>query len=131
MRQSPPLRILAEDIDATTRARFITDVRPEGNCIVWIGRRNRRNYGIISYKGRTTRAHRIAYALTHGELPAGVFVCHACDNPPCIHPDHLWVGTAADNNADCDRKGRHHRPRSHWDDLPEDIKRVLSGHDAD
>jgi hypothetical protein len=56
---------------------------------------------------RPTTAHRAAYLFTHGEVPDDLFVCHACDNPPCCNPTHLFLGTGKDNAADRDRKGRY------------------------
>jgi hypothetical protein len=55
------------------------------------------------------RAHRIAYLIFRGAIPTGMYVCHSCDVRSCVNPDHLWLGTAVENNADRDRKGRTYR----------------------
>ena len=75
-------------------------------CWFWRGAVSRDGYGKATWHGRTWRAHRLAYALTHGPIPAHLQVCHACDTPLCCRPDHLWVGTHDENHADCTRKGR-------------------------
>lgn len=75
-------------------------------CWVWKGTKNRKGYGQISVDGRHERTHRVAYRLTYGEIPEGMVVRHRCDNPPCINPDHLEVGTSADNSRDMVERGR-------------------------
>ena len=76
-------------------------------CWPWTANRNSRGYGDRFRVGdKQYRAHRFAYELTHGPIPDGLLVCHSCDNPPCCNPAHLWLGTAADNHADRNRKGR-------------------------
>jgi hypothetical protein len=75
-------------------------------CWEWQGLRNRDGYGRVSKNGANTSAHRFAYTVAVGEIPSGMFVCHACDNRLCCNPAHLWLGTAADNNHDRDAKGR-------------------------
>jgi hypothetical protein len=56
--------------------------------------------------GSVWKAHRVAWTLANGPIPAGMHVLHTCDNPPCCNPGHLWLGTQADNMADMARKGR-------------------------
>lgn len=63
-------------------------------------------YGVTRWLGRRRTAHRLAFELTNGPITSDVFVCHACDNPPCCNPRHLWAGDAAANMKDRDAKGR-------------------------
>ena len=71
------------------------------------GRAGSSRYGITRWLGHKKRAvHRIAFELTNGPITPEVFVCHACDNPPCCNPRHLWAGDAASNMKDRDAKGR-------------------------
>jgi hypothetical protein len=76
-------------------------------CWEYAGKRNDRGYGIA----RERRAHRISYEHHHGPVPAGLFVRHSCDNPPCVNPEHLQVGTHADNMRDMVQRRRHWRHR--------------------
>ena len=75
-------------------------------CWPWTGAVDRWGYGRFQLNKRETGAHRAAYVVTHGEVPAGMLVRHACDNPPCCNPAHLYVGTAAENMADRSERGR-------------------------
>lgn len=89
-------------------ARFWQFVDKSGDCWVWTGARNKAGYGRFGQGGdtRMVYAHRASYELHYGPVPTGMFVCHTCDNPSCVRPDHLFVGTRGDNMRDAHQKGR-------------------------
>lgn len=80
-------------------------------CWEWQAAHTKRGYGCFAYQGRQDMAHRVSYKLFVGAIPANHDVCHKCDNPACINPGHLFVGTRSDNMQDMAQKGRHSSPR--------------------
>jgi HNH endonuclease len=80
------------------------NAEPSGDCWLWTRAKNSKGYGIVRTYGRIRRAHRVAHELRNGPVPDGLFVCHSCDTPGCINPDHLWTGTHKENVADRVRK---------------------------
>lgn len=84
---------------------------PTTGCILWTGPKHPCGYGYITATdAKPTVAHRAAWINARGPIAKGLFVCHKCDNPPCINPDHLFLGTHADNMRDMAAKGRASRP---------------------
>jgi endogenous inhibitor of DNA gyrase (YacG/DUF329 family) len=97
--------------------RFWEKVNMSGECWLWLAGCNASGYGWFrtsGLQGRAVLAHRVAWELTNGPIPDGVELCHNCpggDNPLCVRPDHLWLGTHQENMADSARKGRHWKGR--------------------
>jgi hypothetical protein len=93
--------------------RFWALVDTSGDCWEWTASRMRSGYGRITVttdRGKSQAlAHRVAYELTHGPIPAGLVICHRCDNPACVRPDHLFADTQAVNMRDMTAKGRRAR----------------------
>lgn len=75
-------------------------------CWLWLAARDKNGYGYTSVNRKHVKAHRVAWELTNGLVPAGLFVLHKCDRPQCVNPTHLFLGTQIDNMQDAARKGR-------------------------
>lgn len=107
-------------IDQIHESRFTrkTDKRRQDQCWPWLGSKNYFGYGWFRLNGKTTKAHRVAWLLWRGKIPDGMCVLHECDNPSCVNPKHLWIGTKGDNNRDKALKGRAPAlPRQHYVDI--------------
>lgn len=79
---------------------------PISGCWIYTGFLDPEGYGKFMEAGKQLRAHRYSYTLHKGNIPEGLFVCHTCDVPCCVNPDHLWLGTHDDNMKDKVKKGR-------------------------
>jgi hypothetical protein len=112
MPTSRPLRRYAKTNDQgniVKRFSALADIRPGDVCWRWLGKKNPKGYGYFGVGGQgagTQLAHRVAYRLFRGRIPKGLWVLHRCDNPSCVNPSHLFLGTAKDNMQDAKAKGR-------------------------
>lgn len=84
----------------SAEARFWSKVEKTDGCWIWLGYPNRQGYGTIQVDGVRVRAHRFSWSLLNGPIPDGLCVLHTCDNPSCVRPDHLFLGTNLDNIKD-------------------------------
>lgn len=103
---------------------FLKSVNKTSACWEWIGSLDKDGYGVFTVRSRNVdgklicrlkRAHRHSWSLHYGDIPHGLWVLHDCDNPKCVRPDHLFLGTNLDNVKDRERKGRtlHMRGEGH------------------
>lgn len=87
-------------------------------CWIWMRHKMKKGYGRLRVKGKKMVASRASWVAHNGDIPDGMHVCHRCDNPSCVNPSHLFLGTARDNVQDCISKGRFRG----WDNIPNPMK---------
>ena len=91
----------------TLEQRFWDKVNKTDTCWLWTGYKGDRGYGNFTINKKCKLSHRVSYELHYGPIPDKMIVCHKCDHPPCVRPDHLFLGTPKDNSVDMVNKGRH------------------------
>ena len=117
---APPLNLFTtedSEMSKTILQRFNEKwlPHPRTGCWIWTGSLGSTGYGAFGAQGKTRKAHRVSWEIHNGEIPKhdsshGMCVCHKCDNPRCVNPSHLFLGTNTDNVRDMVRKGRHVPP---------------------
>jgi len=90
----------------SVKERFFEKVNKTNSCWLWTGALTSRGYGSFGVEGKVTSAHRYSYQIHIGKIPKGLIICHSCDVPACVNPEHLWAGTTSDNMKDMVAKNR-------------------------
>jgi len=117
LRYGPEPRVIEE--------RFWPKIEKTNSCWNWMANKNNHGYGMVLYGDRKRLAHRISWELHNGKIPKGLCVLHKCDNPACVNPDHLFLGTIRDNYEDMVKKGRHPPPSNQFRQIPKaEVERI-------
>lgn len=87
--------------------------KDSNECWEWLGTKSSDGYAELKYKRKHIRANRIMWEMVNGQIPNGMIICHRCDNPACVNPHHLFLGTQMDNMHDKIAKGRHSYGENH------------------
>ena len=99
----------------TLKERFFRFVEKTDYCWLWVGGKGLKGYGRIQEGGQGSKhllSHRVSYEMHKGDIPSGLVVMHICDNPSCVNPEHLRVGTQSENILDAIKKGRKFLPKA-------------------
>lgn len=105
----------------TLEERFWAKVEKTDGCWLWTAALSTTGYGRIGVGKKMAYTHRLSWEMHNGPIPPGMHICHHCDNPKCVRPDHLFLGTRTDNMRDMWRKGRGWSPwaaRAEWTHCP-------------
>jgi hypothetical protein len=106
--------------------RFLSKIKKvSSGCWEWQSTLQQQGYGHFWFEGRQMMAHRMAYQLFRGEIPRGILVCHTCDNPRCVNPEHLFLGTSKDKAIDRNQKFRNWGRRKLSDEAVREILELI------
>ena len=97
---------LAIEMTLADQERFESKIDRSSSCHIWKAGKDKDGYGSVSIRGKNLGSHRVSFLIHHGEIPDGMQVLHRCDNPSCVNPGHLFLGTAKDNMVDREEKKR-------------------------
>jgi hypothetical protein len=106
-------RMNMNQLFCSDKCRFFAKVIKTESCWIWTSTKNRKGYGTIKWGPKDKKAHRVSYLIHKGDIPDGKIIMHSCDNPSCVNPDHLKIGTDQENISDCVSKDRNCKGENH------------------